>query len=378
MPATTDVLIVGGGVIGLTTAYYLAGRMSARVTVLDRGPLGREASWAGAGIVPPAGTAPAEAASTPFDRLRAFSTAVLPELTVELRASTGLDNGYRVCGGVEFPADERIDTAAWTREAVEWKEVRGDELRRVEPALATGLGPAYFLPRMAQIRNPQHLQALVVAAAGRGVEFRPHCPAVVLERDGRRIAGVATANGPLTADRVLICAGAWTDTLLAPLGCTIESRPVRGQIALLRCATPVLRRVVLAGKRYVVPRDDGRVLVGSTEEDAGFDPSTTAEAIGDLLAFATGLAPALGRAPVERCWAGLRPGSPDGLPTLGPVPGFDNLWVAAGHFRAGLQLSAATGLLMAEAVTGHKPTIPLDPFRVDRPPGPAVRPAFRS
>ena len=118
MPTSADVLIVGGGVIGLTTAYYLAGRMGARVTVLDRGPLGREASWAGAGIVPPAGTAPPDAASTPFDRLRAFSTALLPELTADLRESTGIDNGYRVCGGVEFPADEPIDTTAWTREGV--------------------------------------------------------------------------------------------------------------------------------------------------------------------------------------------------------------------------------------------------------------------
>jgi glycine oxidase len=231
---------------------------------------------------------------------------------------------------------------------------------------------------MAQIRNPRHLQALIVACAARGVELRPHVPALRLECNGKRTMAAHTPDGPYRADKFLICAGAWTDILLDPLGVRIESRPIRGQIVLLRSQIPLIRRIILAGKLYLVPRDDGRILVGSTEEDAGFDPSTTAEAAGDLLGFATRIVPGLRRVAVERCWAGLRPGSPDGLPTLGRVAGMDNLWVAAGHFRAGLQLSAATGLVMAEALTGRRPTIPLDPFQPDRPPGTAVRPTFRS
>jgi glycine oxidase len=134
----------------------------------------------------------------------------------------------------------------------------------------------------------------------------------------------------------------------------------------------------VAGKRYLVPRDDGRVLIGSTEEDVGFDPSTTTSAITELLQFGTALVPALRNAAVERCWAGLRPGSPDGWPTLGRAPGFGNLWMAAGHFRAGLHLSLATGALMAEALSGRATSIPLEPFRPDRPRGRGARPAFRS
>jgi glycine oxidase len=375
MPERADVLVIGGGVIGLTTAYYLASRHSVRVTVLDRGPLGREASWAGAGIVPPGRP---EKATSPFDKLRAVSSQLLPRLSAELREATGIDNGYRVSGGIEIAADEPMDPAAWTDEGIEWRAVDADEVRRVEPAIEPAAGPAYFLPGMAQIRNPRHLQALIAAAAKRGVTLRPGCPVLGFERNGHRITAAVTADGPETAGQYLVCSGAWTDGLLGPLGGRIGCRPVRGQIALLRGTAPSLRRIVLVGKRYLVPRDDGRVLVGSTEEDAGFDTTTTAEAIAGLLRFATELVPALGSAGVEKCWAGLRPGSADGWPTLGRLPGWDNLWVAAGHFRAGLSLSAATGQVMAEALAGQPPSIPLEPFRPDREPGSPPPRAFRS
>jgi glycine oxidase len=374
MPERADVLIIGGGVIGLTTAYFLAGRESAKVIVADRGALGREASWAGAGIIPPGRP---EAAATPLARLRAVSSAMFPQLSADLRESTGVDNGYRVSGGIEIAADESVDTAAWTAEGIEWRAVNRDELWQVERALAPA-GPAFFVPGMAQIRNPRHVQALIAAATGRGVKMRPGCPVLSFERYGGRIAAAVTSDGPIFAEQYVICSGAWTDTLLAPLGGGIGCRPIRGQIALLRCAWPVLNRIVLVGKRYIVPRDDGRVLVGSTEEDAGFDATTTAGEIGGLLQFATDTVPALAAAGVEKCWAGLRPGNRDGLPTLGRVPGCDNFWVAAGHFRAGLQLSAATGLVMAEALAGAKPTVPLESFRPDRGPGPPPPRAFRS
>jgi glycine oxidase len=142
---------------------------------------------------------------------------------------------------------------------------------------------------------------------------------------------------------------------------------VRGQIALLQTGRPLIRRVLLQGARYLVPRPDGRVLAGSTEEDAGFDKRTTAGAIAELVRFAASLVPALAGAHLERCWAGLRPGSPDGLPFLGPVPGLANLFVAAGHFRAGIQLSPATGLVMKELLLGQRPSVALEAFRLDRP-----------
>jgi glycine oxidase len=158
-----------------------------------------------------------------------------------------------------------------------------------------------------------------------------------------------------------------TDTCwLDALGWRLGIRPVRGQIALLNTGTALFQRILLKGKRYLVPRPDGRVLVGSTEEDAGFDKRTTAGAIHGLLDFAIQMVPSLVDIPLERCWAGLRPGSPDGLPYIGSVPGIDNLFVAAGHFRAGIQLSPATGLVLKELFLGQRLTVGLEPFRLDR------------
>jgi glycine oxidase len=220
---------------------------------------------------------------------------------------------------------------------------------------------------MAQLRNPRHIKALLACCRTLGVTLRPGCPVHGFDKQSTRITAVQSSAGRLVADRFLLTAGAWSESLLAPLGCRPGIRPVRGQIALLNTGPPLLHRILLEGKRYLVPRADGRVLVGSTEENAGFDKRTTAEAIGDLLALARRLVPAIGQAQLERCWAGLRPGSPEGMPFLGPVPGFDNLFVAAGHFRAGIQMSPGTALVMKELLLDQPLTVSLAAFRLDRP-----------
>jgi glycine oxidase len=240
------------------------------------------------------------------------------------------------------------------------------------PALGPAFGQAYFLPDMAQLRNPRHLRALLAGCERHGVALRSGCPVYGFERSGARITGLRAAGETIGGGRFVIATGAWSDGLLEPLGWRPGVRPVRGQIALLNTGRPLLRHVLLWGSRYLVPRPDGRVLVGSTEEDAGFDKRPTAAAVGELLALACTLVPALAGAPLERCWAGLRPGTPDGLPYLGPVPGFDNLLVAAGHYRSGIQLSPATALVLKELLLGQPLTFPLEPFRLDRrsaPPG---------
>ena len=193
-----------------------------------------------------------------------------------------------------------------------------------------------------------------------------------------RVDAVQTDQEPLSAGQFLVTAGAWTDRLLQPMGRPLGVRPVRGQIALLQTDEVRSRPILLMGKRYLVPRGDGLVLVGATEEAAGFDARPTASAIAGLLDFAAELVPALAGAALVRCWAGLRPGSPDGLPFLGVVPDYDNLYVAAGHFRAGIQLSPATGRAMTDLLLGRKPFVPLEAFRLDRPPAPPARTAFRS
>jgi glycine oxidase len=375
MSERSEVLIVGGGVIGLTTAYFLA-REGVSVEVVDKGDFGQEASWAGAGILPPGNP---NRARTAFDQLRGHSAALYPTLSAELRDRTGMDNGYVRCGGLEFlGADDAAAVRAWREEGIAFEIVDRKALARLEPAVVPGLGSVYHLPDMAQLRNPWHVKALLAACSSLGVRLRNGCPVHGFEAHGERIRALRTGLGQLEAGRFLLATGAWTDTLLEQVGWRPGIHPVRGQIALLNTTGPLFRRILLHEARYLVPRPDGRVLVGSTEERTGFDKRTTAGAIGELLAFAFALVPDLAAAHLERCWAGLRPGSPDGLPFLGPVPGFANLFVAAGHFRAGIQLSPATGLVLKEMLLDQPRTVALEPFRLDRTPAPPSRLAFRS
>jgi glycine oxidase len=365
MTKQPDVLIIGGGVIGLTTAYFLA-RDGAGVEVVDQGDFGQEASWAGAGILSPGNP---QQARTPFRQLRAHSFALFPTLSAELRDRTGIDNGYLRCGGLEM-ADSADEEAAdeWRDEGITIETLAGKRLSQLEPALSSELGTAYYLPDMAQVRNPRHVKALRAGCQLLRVRWRPGCPVMGFEIQGQRIHAVQTSQGLVTAGQFLLATGAWSEPLLEALGWRPGIRPVRGQIALLNTGAPLLRRILLCGRRYLVPRPDGRVLVGSTEEDAGFDKRTTTRAISDLLTLACNLVPDLAHAHLERCWAGLRPGSPDKLPFLGPVPGFENLFVAAGHFRSGILLSPATGMVMRELLLGQPLTVPLEAFRLDRAP----------
>lgn len=358
-----DIAILGGGVIGLTTAYYLA-KSGASVAVVERGAFGQEASWAGAGIIPP--SVPA-CARTPFDRLRALSVGMLPELAAELRDATGIDNGYRRCGGLEFVrGSHEADSEEWHGEGVRCQLVEPSDLPKVAPDLATTQGPAWYLPDLAQLRNPRHLRALLEACREK-VRLLPHQEVLGLGTRGGRVESINTAAGPIAAGQVVVAAGAWSADVLRPLGVVVPVSPVRGQIALLWAPDLALSQVVMWGSCYLVPRGDGNLLVGSTEEHVGFDKSTTEEAIAGLRALAVRLAPGLASTRLQQAWAGLRPGSPDGLPYLGPVPQWDNLWIAAGHYRAGIQLSAGTARVLCDVLQGRQPPLDLTPFRLDRP-----------
>ena len=374
MPASPDVAIIGGGIIGLTSAYFLA-RAGFSVGVYDRSDLGREASWAGAGIVPPGNP---DRAATPADALRGLGSVRFPSFSAELRELTGIDNGYRRCGGIEFLTPEDADAVdVWRAEGLAFERLAIAQARALEP-LGTVEGEPYLLPECAQVRSPWHLRALIAACERVGVRLCPGTGAEGWELAGARVKNVRLANGDVvTADRFLVAAGAWSEPLLRQLGHMPKVHPVRGQIALVRgesCA-----RVLMFGKRYIVPRGDGLTLIGSTEEpEAGFEKRTTPEGIDGLLTFARTVLPALAAAKLETAWAGLRPGSPDGLPFLGGVPGWDNVLVAAGHARAGVQLSIGTAQALTDLLIGKLPGVDLRAFALDRQPQTNAKAAFRS
>lgn len=364
-----DILIVGGGVIGLSLAYQLAPRQS--VLVVERGRTGNEASWAGAGILPPAKDFPG---ASPLTRLAALSARLHPQWAAALQEETGLETGFRVCGGV-YLARDAATKAELHATVAEWRQqqVRADEadpatLATLEPALANLVRrepeiAAWIVPEESQVRNPWHLRTLRAACERRGVTFAEESPVAEVTAQGDQITAVRTQSEQFAAGQFCFAAGAWTGLVLKELGLQLPVRPIRGQIVLYRTEQRLLNRIINVGKRYLVPRGDGRVLVGSTEEEAGFLAQTTTAGIEGLKSFAADLAPELAAAPVEKTWAGLRPGTGDGQPLIGRLSPFRNAWVAAGHFRSGLFLSPATAVVLAAAITGDQSPVDLHSFQ---------------
>lgn len=364
-----DVLIIGGGVIGLSLAWDLA-HHGRSVQVIDQGPLGREASWAGAGILPAATFSPHQ---HPLDQLRGLACELHPLWAADLKATTGIDTGYTPSGGLHLArsSGEAAALLAWAElmreEGVEAQVIHGLGIAEVEPGIKTdGALAACFVPAESQLRNPRHLQALEAACRLAGVELTPNVAASDFLLSQGELAGITTTFGPIQARRYCLTSGAWTGQLVQRLGIHLGVLPIRGQMVLFHCAEPPIHRIINEGSRYLIPRLDGHLLAGSTEEEVGFDKRTTDESITELIAFARNLVPALATAPIEKTWAGLRPASFDGLPYLGRLPGLSNAFVAAGHFRNGLFLSPSTALVMSQLLRDEAPRIDLTPFRVSR------------
>ena len=367
---TPDCLIIGGGVIGLSLAYDLA-QHGLRVRIVDRQEAGREASWAGAGILPATGP---DEAHHPLDQLRVLSYQLHPHWAASLFEATGIDNGYRQCGGI-YLARSHGEAAAlggliglMREERIAIDRLTPTMLIDLEPALrplaeSGYLRAAYRLPTESQLRNPDHLQALLKATRDLGVEFSlgTHIASFEIEQ-GQVRAALSEKNERLPAQSFCLTAGAWTRQLLEPLELPNGILPVKGQMVMFRCQRPPLQHILNEGPRYVVPRDDGRVLVGSTEEEVGFQKQTTPDTLQELAEFGRQLVDPLHAAVIEKSWAGLRPGSFDGLPYLGQAPNLDNVYVAAGHFRNGLFLSPATAVVMGRLIRGENTQIDLSPF----------------
>lgn len=361
VPTMVDCVVVGGGLIGLLTALELR-REGLDVTLLERGETGRESSWAGGGILSPLHP---WRYPEPVTLLAAWSQARYPALAAELLERSGVDPEWEPSGLLVLDATGEADAArAWAgRHGVALEDLGREGLRAREPSLGARWASALWLPGVAQIRNPRLAQALRRAAELAGVVVRAQTPVEAVHVDGGRVVGVRTAEGLTNAGRVVVASGAWTPGVLGLLGVGLPVAPVRGQMVLFRAEPGVVRRVVLSGARYLVPRRDGRVLAGSTLEHVGFDKSTTAEARADLFEAAVELVPALADYPVERQWAGLRPGSPEGIPIIGEHPAVRGLFVNAGHFRNGVVLAPASARLLADLILQRPPILDPAPYR---------------
>jgi glycine oxidase len=364
MGQSSDVIVVGGGIVGTAIACRLA-RDGSRVVVLERGEIGRESSFAAGGML-----TPVHLADYPPALVGACeaSLARYAPLCTELAAETSIDPEYRTTGLLLLVSDEASEEDA--RRLEQWKLERRQPYRRLgrtealelEPNLNPSIRGALHLPDIAQVRNNRMAAALAELAAKRGAEIRRNSPVTGFLKVPGRVTGVKTPRGDLYAGTTIVATGAWSPALLEPLGIHLASKPIKGQILLVQGAADTCRSMVLEGESYLIPRADGRILVGSTLEDVGFDKSVTLEATGDLSRRGIRLMPALAKLPVVTSWSGLRPSSPDRLPYLGRVGGVDGLILATGHFRNGILLAPLTGELVADLVAGRTPSIDLAPF----------------
>ena len=354
------VVIVGGGVIGLLTAFNLASEVE-QVILLDRGGVGQESSWAGGGIVSPLYPWRYNCAVT---ALAHWSQDFYPQLAERLFASTGLDPEVHTTGLYWLDLDDEAEALAWA-----WREGRplsGVDVASVEravPVLGSGFSRAIYMADVANVRNPRLVKSLKAALQSMpNVTIHEHCEVQGFIREGAKIAGVNTAQGEIHGDQVVLSAGAWSAELLSSLGLELPVEPVKGQMILYKCASDFLSCMVLAKGRYAIPRRDGHILIGSTLEHEGFDKTPTQTALESLKASAIELIPALADAEPVGHWAGLRPGSPEGIPYIGRVSGFDGLWLNCGHYRNGLVLAPASCQLFADLLLGREPIIDPAPY----------------
>jgi glycine oxidase len=363
----TDVIVIGGGVMGCGIAWRLA-QAGQSVLVLERAIPGAEASSAAGGIL--AAQEESHAPGPLFD-LALRSRARFRDVAVELREATGIDIGHRECGLIAVAVSEEEEAAlerryGWQRDRglpLTW--LRGDELRAREPALGPAARAGLAFPDDGQVEPRAYLRALAQAAARAGARFVQGAYVRRVVHAGGRVAGVELEGELLEARRVVIAAGSWSALVdgaeLAPR----SVRPMRGQIARLETRPPAVRGTLTGAGGYLVGRPDGSVLAGSTMELVGFDKRVTAGGLHHVLDVAVRLCPALADAPVVDTWANFRPTTDDRLPILGPGPK-DGLLIATGHFRNGILLSPITADVIADLVVRGRAAVDLAPFALSR------------
>jgi glycine oxidase len=344
----SDFVVVGAGIIGLTSARELAGR-GARVTVVEKSEAGREASWAGAGIL---ATLPPWEYPAKLNQLAVESAEMYPSLVKELERETGIDAEYLRSGALVLPPYDE-------ERATSWRSVNPGaavEVPRGEFNLPHA-DEALLLPSVAQVRTPRLLRALASSVRQRDVQILEHSEAVTLEVSRNRVEAVVTSKERIKAGAVIVCAGAWSQQVLGNLALGFETEPVKGEMLLFNCEPGLLQPIVLQGELYLVPRRDGHVLAGSSTERCGFDKTASAAFRQHVLNWANRVLPQLNAHTLVAQWTGLRPAAE--TPTIARHPRIENLYVNSGHFRYGVTMAPGSARRLADiACTGQSSGFP--------------------
>lgn len=359
----SDILIIGGGIIGMLTARELS-LAGMKVTIIEQGEAGHESSWAGGGIISPLYPWRYPDAVSALAR---WGQAFYPELIEEINSKSGLD-AELVKSGLLVLDDEQEVATTW---AEKWQSnlqvIDTKEINEIEPELSSALGmnKAIWMPDVRQVRNPRLVKATKNYLLKQGVNFLEKTEVTGFIAKENKLTGVKTSSGDIQADRVLLAGGAWSAKLLNNMDINIEVEPVKGQMILFKAQPGKIKRITLSQDRYVIPRKDGRVLVGSTLEHTGFDKTVTSNAREELMAEASRIIPALKDAEVEHHWAGLRPGSKSGIPYICAINGIEGLFLNTGHFRNGVVLGPASARLMSDLILERQPILDLNHYKLD-------------
>ena len=368
MAQGADVVVIGGGIVGCSIAFALA-KAAVRVCVLEQGGFGEESSAAAAGMLS------GQHGVTNFGpryHLHHEARELHATLAEELRDRTGLDVQFCRWGLLdllftpgEIRAADRCYTAQ-TQQGLRVERLSREETLRLEPALTPDLQGGIRFADEAHVHNGRLTIALAEAARRAGADLRGGEPAVALLRQGDRLVGVQTPSGTTPAETVVVANGAWSCPLVQTLGLTLPVRPMRGQMLAVRTVPRAVNQVIYGRHMYVVPRPDGETLIGATVEDVGFRKEVTLAGLEELVQAGRRIAPGIMHESVMRTWAGLRAGSPDGLPLVGPVDGLPGLVLAVGHYRNGILLGPLTGLLIKQLLVDGRRSPHLELLRPER------------
>jgi glycine oxidase len=367
---SADVVIVGGGVIGLAMARGLALRGVRHVCLVERATLGTEASFAAAGMLLPQVEADTE---DDFFKLACNSRDLYPAFARSLREETGVDIELDTTGTLylalnEHDQEEIEKRYRWqARAGLAVELLSGVEARELEPCISESAFGALLFPNDIQVENRRLLSALANSVDSLEIDLLTETNVESLEFERGRVTGVQTSRGLIACKSIVIAAGTWSSFLLRSSGCPDPAiQPVRGQMVCLESKPQLTRHVIYSPRGYLVPRQDGRLLAGSTSENAGFAKRVTAGGVSSILRNALEISVSIATLPVVDTWAGLRPRPADGLPVLGPCGEIDGLFYATGHYRNGILLAPLTAELITEAVVAGVTSPSLAPFSPDR------------
>jgi glycine oxidase len=352
-------LVIGGGISGLLTAYYLH-QAGAQVCLLERGLVGRESSWAGGGIISPLYPWRYPLAVT---QLVQWSQREFPNLVQTLNDATQLDSEL-VQSGMLILDESNMETALqWGADThTSISTVNGEQISGLEPLLQDLPQQALWMPEVCQVRNPRLVKALGDYLLKQGVTIRENTEVTAVLSEHGRVTGVQAGQTEFKSNQVAVTCGAWSRSLWPTNDKILPVKPIRGQMLLINSRPGLIKRIVLKDSHYVIPRNDGRILVGSTLEDVGFDKSTTQTAHDVLLEFAHQIMPVLQDYKLERQWAGLRPGTPDNIPRIKQHTEIKGLFINAGHFRNGVVTGPASAKLLVNLMLNEQPILDAAPY----------------